>query len=115
MMTYIFLLAAFASFFVVLFVLAQCKSRVKGKLQEKVAQIKAQTLFNGKINAIHVGYVEGAIKFQLFVSAMDFTNFRNNYHVLTPQMWPIFYVLVFPLFELACIYFYRNKLGDPYI
>jgi hypothetical protein len=79
MMTYFFLLAAFASFFVVLFVLAQCKSRVKGKLQEKVAQIKAQTLFNGKINAIHVSYVELTIKFQLFVSAMDFTNFRNNY------------------------------------
>ena len=115
MMTYIFFLGAFIAFFVVLFVLAQCKSRVKGKLQAKVAQIKAKTLFNGKINAIHVGYIELTIKFQVYVSAMDFTNFRNNYKTLTPQLWPIFYVLVFPWFEVACIFFFKNRLGDPYI
>jgi hypothetical protein len=75
--------------------------------------MKAKSMWNGKINAIHVGYIEMTIKFQVFMTAMDFSKFRGNWRAILPQLWPLAYIIVFPFFELACIYFFRNRLNDP--
>ena len=73
MMTYIFILILLLAFFLTVFILAQCKSRFKAELTAMWKEMKASSMWNGKINAIHVGYVEYTIKFHVFMTAMDFS------------------------------------------
>ena len=115
MMTYIFIIVLGIGFFVGIFILSQCKSRFKAKITAMKNEMKTKMMWNGKINAVHVGYVEMTIKFQVFVTAMDFSNFKGAWRKILPQLWPLMYILVFPFFELACIYFFRDKLDDPFI
>ena len=57
MQNFIFALAIFLAFFLLLYIAAGFKTRAHGFLNEKISDIKKKAFFNGNIKATHATYL----------------------------------------------------------
>jgi hypothetical protein len=48
----------------------------------------------------------------LLSTGINFSNLKNTWPKVVPQLWPSFVIVVFPIFELVFVYALRDRLED---
>jgi hypothetical protein len=115
MQNFIFAFLIFCVAFLLLYIVAGFKTRLHGTLNAKVEEIKKSAFFNGNIKATHASYLQTTVSFQVYTTTLNFEKFAENWYGILPKIWPLAVIVLYPIWELTCMYYFRDRLDEPEI